>query len=64
MPTLLLSNDRNYIGSKPELHHGHQRMPNYFANDCCRDCAFVTSEYPVILSLENHCSRSLHLKDN
>ena len=22
-----------------------------------RDCAFVTSEYPVILSFENHCSR-------
>ena len=22
-----------------------------------RDCAFVTSDYPVILSLENHCNR-------
>lgn len=22
-----------------------------------RDCAFVTSDYPVILSFENHCSR-------
>ena len=27
-----------------------------------RDCAFVTSEYPVILSFENHCSRHLQEK--
>lgn len=27
-----------------------------------RDCAFVTSDYPVILSFENHCSRSQQLK--
>ena len=27
-----------------------------------RDCAFVTSEYPVILSFENHCSRHQQYK--
>ena len=27
-----------------------------------RDCAFVTSEYPVILSFENHCSRQQQYK--
>ncbi len=27
-----------------------------------RDCAFITSEYPVILSFENHCSRQQQYK--
>ena len=27
-----------------------------------RDCAFVTSEYPVILSFENHCCRAQQYK--
>ena len=27
-----------------------------------RDCAFVTSDYPVILSFENHCSRQQQYK--
>ena len=36
--------------------------PNIFPNlkdviYAIRDCAFVTSHYPVILSFENHCSR-------
>jgi len=27
-----------------------------------RDCAFVTSEYPLILSFENHCNRHQQYK--
>jgi phosphatidylinositol phospholipase C beta len=27
-----------------------------------RDCAFVTSEFPIILSFENHCSRPQQYK--
>ncbi len=27
-----------------------------------RDCAFVTSDYPVILSFENHCNRQQQYK--
>ena len=27
-----------------------------------RDCAFVTSDYPIILSFENHCCKAQQLK--
>ena len=31
-------------------------------SNTCRDCAFVSSDYPVILSLEDHCCISQQLK--
>lgn len=37
----------------------------YYLQDCIQaiaDCAFVSSEYPVILSFENHCNRAQQYK--
>jgi hypothetical protein len=45
--------------SEPEVYHGHTLTSHILFKDiiiAVRDHAFVTSEYPVILSLENHCS--------
>ncbi len=47
------------------LTHGHAMCTNvYFkeAIEAIRDTAFVASDYPVILSIENHCNRSNQLK--
>eukprot|EP00045_Choanoeca_perplexa_P014298 m.167405 g.167405 ORF g.167405 m.167405 type:complete len:851 (+) comp16635_c0_seq2:253-2805(+) len=44
---------------EPVIYHGHTLTTKISARDvlvACRDFAFVTSPYPVILSLENHLS--------
>lgn len=41
--------------------HGKAMCTDVYFKDCIeaiRDTAFVSSEYPVILSFENHCNRS------
>ncbi len=52
------------------LHFSHHRIGEGLLRLVClqdclyavRDAAFVTSDYPVILSFENHCSRQNQLK--
>lgn len=43
---------------EPIITHGKAMCTDILFKDvivALRDCAFVTSEYPVILSFENHC---------
>ena len=45
---------------EPILYHGHTLMSKMFFEDIIKvvkDYAFVKNPYPVILSLENHCSK-------
>jgi len=50
---------------EPIITHGKAMCTDIIFKDviyAIRDCAFVTSEYPVILSFENHCSRPQQYK--
>jgi phosphatidylinositol phospholipase C, beta len=50
---------------EPMITHGHAMCTEISYKDviyAIRDCAFVTSEYPVILSFENHCCRAQQYK--
>lgn len=43
---------------EPIITHGKAMCSDILFQDviyAIRDCAFVTSEYPLILSFENHC---------
>lgn len=45
---------------EPIITHGMAMCTDILFKDviyAIRDCAFVTSDYPIILSFENHCSR-------
>lgn len=45
---------------EPKITHGLCMCTNILFKDvieAIRDCAFVTSDFPLILSFENHCSR-------
>lgn len=47
------------VDSLPFIYHGHTLTSKIKFIDVIRtirDHAFVTSEYPLILSIENHCS--------
>jgi len=53
------------VNFEPIITHGKAMCTDIMFVDCIyaiRDCAFVTSEYPVILSIENHCDRQQQLK--
>ena len=53
------------VNFEPILTHGHAMCTDIMFKDvvyAIRDCAFVSSEYPVILSLEDHCCISQQLK--
>jgi phosphatidylinositol phospholipase C gamma-1 len=44
--------------NNPIIYHGHtltSKIKFYDVIKCIREHAFVTSEYPVILSIEQHC---------
>lgn len=50
---------------EPIITHGKAMCTDIIFKDviyAIRDCAFVTSEYPVILSFENHCCMSNQLR--
>ncbi|XP_037917736.1 1-phosphatidylinositol 4,5-bisphosphate phosphodiesterase isoform X2 [Hermetia illucens] len=50
---------------EPIITHGMAMCTEILFKDAIiaiRDCAFVTSEYPVILSFENHCNRAQQYK--
>ncbi|XP_047003383.1 1-phosphatidylinositol 4,5-bisphosphate phosphodiesterase-like [Schistocerca americana] len=50
---------------EPIITHGRAACTDILFKDvihAIRDTAFVTSEYPVILSLENHCSKAQQYK--
>lgn len=50
---------------EPIVTHGMAMCTEILFKDCImaiRDCAFVASEYPVILSFENHCNRVQQFK--
>ncbi|XP_017490705.1 PREDICTED: 1-phosphatidylinositol 4,5-bisphosphate phosphodiesterase-like, partial [Rhagoletis zephyria] len=50
---------------EPIITHGKAMCTDIAFKDviyAIRDCAFVTSEYPVILSFENHCSKKQQYK--
>ncbi|CAG9764936.1 unnamed protein product [Ceutorhynchus assimilis] len=50
---------------EPIITHGHAMCTNILFKDviyAIRDTAFVTSDYPVILSFENHCCKSQQFK--
>lgn len=50
---------------EPMITHGKAMCTNILFKDvieAIRDSAFVTSEYPVILSFENHCSKQQQAK--
>ncbi|ALC48869.1 norpA [Drosophila busckii] len=50
---------------EPIVTHGHAYCTEILFKDCIQaiaDCAFVSSEYPVILSFENHCNRAQQYK--
>ena len=51
--------------NEPIVKHGHilvQKILAKDAIDAVAESAFKTSEYPVILSFENHCSKSNQAK--
>nr|XP_040581818.1 1-phosphatidylinositol 4,5-bisphosphate phosphodiesterase-like isoform X2 [Lepeophtheirus salmonis] len=51
--------------NEPIITHGKAMCTDILFKDviyAIRDCAFVTSNYPVILSFENHCSRHQQYK--
>ncbi len=51
--------------NEPIITHGKAMCTNIPFKDviyAIRDCAFVSSDYPVILSFENHCSRHQQYK--
>ncbi|KAK2715950.1 1-phosphatidylinositol 4,5-bisphosphate phosphodiesterase beta-1-like [Artemia franciscana] len=51
--------------NKPIVVHGHTRVKEILAKDAIdaiAESAFKISEYPVILSFENHCSKSNQAK--
>jgi len=44
---------------EPVIVHGYTFVPEIYAKDVLEaiaECAFKTSEFPVILSFENHCN--------
>ncbi|CAG0883048.1 unnamed protein product [Cyprideis torosa] len=50
---------------EPIITHGKAMCTDILFKDviyAIRDCAFVTSEYPVILSFENHCCKNQQYK--
>ncbi|KAL5278131.1 PLCB4 family protein [Megaselia abdita] len=50
---------------EPIVTHGMAMCTEILFKDCImaiRDCAFVASDYPVILSFENHCNRVQQFK--
>ncbi|XP_023234552.1 1-phosphatidylinositol 4,5-bisphosphate phosphodiesterase-like [Centruroides sculpturatus] len=50
---------------EPIITHGKAMCTDIVFKDvinAIRDCAFVTSEYPIILSFENHCSKKQQYK--
>lgn len=50
---------------EPIITHGKAMCTDILFKDvmyAIRDCAFVTSEYPIILSFENHCSKKQQYK--
>ncbi|XP_031629124.1 1-phosphatidylinositol 4,5-bisphosphate phosphodiesterase isoform X4 [Contarinia nasturtii] len=50
---------------EPIITHGMAMCTDILFKDviyAIRDCAFVTSDYPVILSFENHCCRAQQFK--
>ncbi|XP_055923291.1 1-phosphatidylinositol 4,5-bisphosphate phosphodiesterase isoform X2 [Eupeodes corollae] len=50
---------------EPIITHGMAMCTEIMYKDCIhaiRDCAFVASDYPVILSFENHCNRAQQYK--
>ena len=58
-------NGREQDGSEPIITHGRAMCTEISFKDviyAIRDCAFVTSDYPLILSFENHCSRQQQYK--
>ncbi|XP_064421527.1 1-phosphatidylinositol 4,5-bisphosphate phosphodiesterase delta-3 isoform X1 [Latimeria chalumnae] len=49
----------NGVDGEPIIYHGHALTSKILFRDVIKtikDCAFQVSPYPVILSLENHCS--------
>lgn len=57
--------DGNNPDNEPIITHGRAMCSEILFKDvihAIRDCAFVTSDYPVILSFENHCSRHQQYK--
>ncbi|XP_013772515.1 1-phosphatidylinositol 4,5-bisphosphate phosphodiesterase-like [Limulus polyphemus] len=50
---------------EPIITHGKAMCTDILCKDvfyAIRDCAFITSDYPIILSFENHCSKSQQYK--
>lgn len=50
---------------EPIITHGKAMCTDILFKDviaAIRDCAFVTSDYPIILSFENHCSKKQQYK--
>jgi len=53
------------VNFEPIITHGKAMCTDIMFEDCIyaiRDCAFETTEYPVILSIENHCNKQQQLK--
>lgn len=50
---------------EPIITHGMAMCTDILFKDviyAIRDCAFVTSDYPIVLSFENHCCKSQQYK--
>lgn len=50
---------------EPIITHGKAMCTDILFKDAIyaiRDCAFVTSEYPIVLSFENHCCKTQQFK--
>ena len=50
------------VNFEPIITHGKAMCTDIMFKDvvyAIRDCAFVSTDYPVILSLEDHCCRSI-----